>query len=416
MAKRVLYIDNTLSYGGAMLSLKNLLRALDRSRFEPVVTSGQGRNQLRRDFPRASCYHLDIRLPWLHNPIYRRINALALMRRQPLKTLVNLGRQLYWVLCHDLPDALLYWRIGRRHEVALVHLNNILGGQLSGIIAAKLLGVPCVAHLRDFERNTFLTRLYARGIDHHVAISGAIRANLLELGIPAQRISVVHDALDLDEFSPQDADSLAGEFGLTTDTPTFGLFGRIVAWKGVLEFVEAAALVLRRHPAARAFIVGSAPPDGADYSDAVSRRIAELGLEGRVLMTGYRPDVAQLMSLMDIVVHASTRAEPFGMVVIEGMAQSRPVVATAAGGPLDIVVDGETGLLAVPGDSAALAAAITALLDDPARRAEMGRKGRERVEHHFSNVTAARRVERIYANLLTAELRAARVQKAQVTK
>jgi len=220
--------------------------------------------------------------------------------------------------------------------------------------------------------------------------------------VPAERISIVHDSLNPEEFSPQKAKNE----GVDEDTAfarghlTFGLFGRIVAWKGVREFVLAAAQVLIDHPGARAFIVGSAPHPEDSYAREVTRLISELGLKARICMTGYRQKVVPLMGLMDVIVHASTRPEPFGMVVIEGMALEKPVVATAAGGPLDIVVPEETGLLVPPGDSQSLARAISTLLKGSSRRQEMGKRGRQRVEALFSHQASARKIENIYADLL----------------
>ncbi len=99
-----------------------------------------------------------------------------------------------------LPEALLYWWIGRKHKVRLVHLNNIMGSQLAGILAAKMLNVPCIGHLRDFEEVDRVTKVYARLIDYHIAISGAIKDNLINLDVPREKIAVVYDAIDLQDF------------------------------------------------------------------------------------------------------------------------------------------------------------------------------------------------------------------------
>ena len=114
------------------------------------------------------------------------------------------------------------------------------------------------------------------------------------------------------------------------------------------------------------------------------------------------------MEFMDIVVHAANSPEPFGMVVIEGMAMGKPVVATRAGGPLDIVVDGKTGFLVPVGDAEALAGAVITLLRDPGLSTTMGAAGRERVEKMFDNRLYADRVQGIYGNLNTKAVDACR--------
>ncbi|MGI6388553.1 MAG: glycosyltransferase [Desulfomonilia bacterium] len=103
------------------------------------------------------------------------------------------------------------------------------------------------------------------------------------------------------------------------------------------EFILAAAKVIEANPNARAFVVGSPSDGGEEYYNEVVELTKSLGIEGHVFFTGYRKDVPALMKLMDVIVHSSITPEPFGMVVIEGMAMGKPVVATRGGGPIDIV-------------------------------------------------------------------------------
>jgi glycosyltransferase involved in cell wall biosynthesis len=395
----VLYLDNTFTFGGAINSLACLLKALDRDRFAPILVTGQPRDFLESHFPETICHSVALLLPWVHNQTYRRLADWPIFRPRPLRRLLKLSRFLYWQLFVTTPEAWRYYRLGRRHRVRLVHLNNILGSQLAGILAAKLLRVPCVAHLRDFEEVDSITRLYARLIDHHVAISSAIRQNLLELGVPAEKISIVHDAVDPRSFARGENTGFHEEFGLTPGRPSFGIFGRIVPWKGIDEFVQAAKVVFDRVPEAVAFIVGHVSDGDQQYLQEVRQRVAQLGLEGRVIFTGYRPDVPYLMSSMDVVVHASTRPEPFGMVVIEGMLMGKPVVATKGGGPLDIVIDGQTGFLVGPADTQAMAEKIVSLLTRPELRESMGEKGRARIVEHFSSERHAAKIAAIYERL-----------------
>ena len=103
---------------------------------------------------------------------------------------------------------------------------------------------------------------------------------------------------------------------------------------------------------------------------------------------------------MDIIVHASTTGEPFGQVIIEGMAAGKPVVATNGGGVPEIVEDNETGFLVPMKDSCAMAAAISRLLADPPLAHRMGQRGRDRVQRHFTIEQTARKVEEVYQNLM----------------
>lgn len=395
----ILYLDNTYTFGGAINSLACLLRALDRDRIAPVLVTGQPRDFLARHFPATICHSVPLRLPWVHNRIHRRLAGWPIFRPRPLRRLLNGGRFVGWQLFVTAPEAWRYYRLGRRHGVRLVHLNNILGSQLAGILAAKLLRVPCVAHLRDFEEVDGMTRFYARLIDHHVAISSAIRQNLLDLGVPPEKISTVHDAIDAGSAPPGDGTDFQREFALPPATPVFGIFGRIVPWKGIAEFVQAAKKVCDAVPEATAFVVGHISDGDHNYLQEVKEQVKDLGLEKRIVFTGYRQDVTQLMNRMDVVVHASIRPEPFGMVLIEGMLMGKAVVATKAGGPLDIVIDGETGFLVAPADVQAMAEKIILLLTRPELRESMGAQGRARVVEHFSSERHAAKISAIYGRL-----------------
>lgn len=397
----VLFLDNTYTFGGAINSLLYLLRAIDKSRYTPVLVTAQPENFLRQELDFIEWQHVGIKLPWVNNRIYKKITSCRSFSSGFGLKCVKRIRFLYWLLFVTLPEAVHYFRIGRKYKVRLVHLNNILGSQLAGILAAKFLGVPCVAHLRDFENVDVVTKLYAKLIDSHIAISEAIKENLLDLAVPERKISVIFDAIDIDDFDNNlNSDDLRKEFNLQRKEQVFGIFGRIVEWKGILEFVHATAIVIQFVPNARAFIVGDYSDGNKAYLEEVKELISLLKLEEKVILTGYRKDVPEIMNLMDVVVHASTTPEPFGMVLIEGMAMGKPVVATKMGGPLDIVEDGKTGFLVKPGDIEELAKAVGRLLKEKTLANVMGRNGRDRVVTLFTKERYARQVEDVYMHAL----------------
>lgn len=136
------------------------------------------------------------------------------------------------------------------------------------------------------------------------------------------------------------------------------------------------------------------------YYGEVVKLIKQYGLEDRIILTGYRKDIPPLMKLMHVIVHASIQPEPFGRVIIEGVAIGKPVVATAAGGPIDIVRDGVTGILVNPGDILQMADSIISLLTDTHLLKKMGENGRRRVEKIFTKERYAAQVIEIYDHLL----------------
>jgi glycosyltransferase involved in cell wall biosynthesis len=392
----LLILDNSFTFGGAINSLSNLLHALDKEKFTPILVSGQKEQFLARHFD-CKWYHYVPKLPWVDNKIYEKIMRIPFLGIGPIRKIVNLARSIYWMIFITFPEVVKYYRLGRKHQVALVHLNNIFNSQVAGILAAKMLGVPCVAHMRDFAKVGVGPRLFAGLIDHHVAISNAVFRNLKQLGIPNDRLSVVHDAIDQNDFNQDvDCDYLEREFSNTFHQPRYGIFGRIVDWKGIREFLAAARIVVDQVPEAIAFIVGG-HSDGDEFFVKEMRALSvDLGLSEKVIFTGYRQDVAALMKYMDVVVHASKRPEPFGMVIIEGMAMGKPVVATCAGGPLDIIIDGETGYLVEIGNISDMGQAVIQLLRFPEKAKKMGRHGRARVQAEFSSQKYAAQMGNIF--------------------
>jgi glycosyltransferase involved in cell wall biosynthesis len=181
----------------------------------------------------------------------------------------------------------------------------------------------------------------------------------------------------------------------------FGIFGTLLPWKGHRIFLEAARRVMEEVPNARAFVIGEAPERGQAYRDELRRLVNDLGIADRVVFTGFREDVPELMQLLRVIVHASVTPEPFGRVIAEAMAMGKPVVATDAGGPREIIQDGSDGYLVPPEEPEAMARAIIRLLTDSAHAEQVGRRARRTVEARFSAGGHARLVEQIYADVLT---------------
>ena len=201
----------------------------------------------------------------------------------------------------------------------------------------------------------------------------------------------MHDATVIDPERPAETHG---------PNPVIALIGRICPWKGQHIFLRAAASVHRRFPSAQFKIVG-APLFGEEQYEAEVRRLCtELGLDAAVEFTGFCPDIPRLIPELDVVVHASTTGEPFGQVIIEGMAACKPVVATNGGGVPEIVVNNETGLLVAMGDADAMAEAICKLLADPVMARRMGLQGFMRVKECFTIEHTVQKVHAVYRQLL----------------
>lgn len=257
--------------------------------------------------------------------------------------------------------------------------------------AAYAAGVGAVWYQHGIARPGRLEKSYglipARAV---ICPSRAAMAAQMEV-TPKLPAAVIYPSVDLDRFNPDRLPPMQEarrELGLPADKKIVGIVARLQRWKGVHVFLQAAETVSRSVPDAHFVVVGGTHDTEPDYPAALKEQAERAGLSGRVLFAGHQRDTARWMQAFDILVHASSR-EPFGMVIVEGMALGKPVVAAKAGGPTESVVHGENGLLVPPGDAAGLASAIIGLLQDERQYARISQAARERARQ-FSAERMAR--------------------------
>ncbi|MEA3336208.1 MAG: glycosyltransferase family 4 protein [Chloroflexota bacterium] len=291
-----------------------------------------------------------------------------------------------------LPVARDLRRAIDRFQPDLVHLNDAVPLVRHGIIASRLSGVPVIAHPRSFVPPTSDDdRWLVPRLQGLVFISQAVADTQLSAISNPPRHRVIPNGVDVALFQQEhNRNRLREELGSDGDSLLAGVVGRIVPWKGQDIFVEAVALLAERFPNLHGVIVGEGSQvEGAGYAARVRDLADKLGIGDRVHMLGFRPDIPQVMAGLDLLVHCSVEPEPFGRVIIEGMAAGKPVIASREGGATEIVSDGVDGLLVPPGDPQALADAMADLVGDSRRRKELASSGRLTarrfdVEHHVA--------------------------------
>lgn len=390
----MLYLDATRSLYGASRMLLTLLQNLQHSphssHSQPAVTPLVVLSNDAQDDLRLLHALVDLHVRCWEYP-------LAVLRRQKYLNL----RGLVYLTGTFLRSVRLLRRIIQAHRVDIVQTNT--STVLSGAVAARLAGIPHIWHVHELFRRWegwVLMRLISALSSCVVAPSAAVAQNMVKAYPPVRRkLKIIPNGVDPQVYSsvPAEAvDRLRAEWQLPANAPVAGMVGRIGMWKGETQFVEAAEQVSRQVADARFIIVGGVFDEGTHHLAALQKLISDKGLESRVLVVGLRDDVPVIMNLLDVLVHLPTRPEPFGLVAIEAMAASRPVVAVALGGLTEIVVHGETGFLTPPADVTAAARYIVELLEQPELRRRLGANGRRRVESEFSAAVYARRFEALY--------------------
>lgn len=178
------------------------------------------------------------------------------------------------------------------------------------------------------------------------------------------------------------------------------MVAQLVGWKQQTTMIEAFRKVVEKHPRARLLLVGAewnptSAPGEVSYTDELRGLVGAAGLERHVVFLGHRRDVRQILAAADIFALPSV-GDPCALAHIEAMAMAKPIVAVEAGGAPELVEHGKAGLLGPPGDSEQLATNVNALIEDPARRREMGRYGRRHVLEHLNAKRMADDVEGVY--------------------
>jgi glycosyltransferase involved in cell wall biosynthesis len=240
-------------------------------------------------------------------------------------------------------------------------------------------GPPSIGHVHGFT-----SAKWHRHQRHLIACSTAVKQDLVEKGIAADRITALHYPVDASDLPiTRSRADVRRELGAEEETPVVGTFAHLSPKKGYRELIQAAALVLNVFPTAQFWVFGEGPL--RNELEQTSRR---LGIADRFKLFGFRRDVANSMSAIDIMCLPSHR-EPFGLVYIEAALSQKPVIACRAGGVPEIVSHGETGLLIPPPTSAsemdhlALVDALFELLDNRSAALAMGRQAREAALDRF---------------------------------
>lgn len=368
---RIVYLIGQLGLGGSERQLYLLLKHLDKKIFEPhVVVINPSPHVVLNDRLEAE----GVRVYAIPE------NCRGILRR---------ARYLYRLFRNISPHIIHSWTVHDNPYAGLI-------GWLARV-PARWGAVRGSIHSRGFRSlPAFFQWLSMHSVAKLAVNSTAIVDELQAEGYSPENIILIQNCVDCSP--PQTIPDLL-DWGIEKHHRLVGIVGNLRRLKNHEMFIAGMSRILPDESDVRGIIIGQPIPDEAELPEKLAAQIKELGLNGQIILAGFRADVPDLMHRLSVFCLTST-SEGTPNAILEAMAAARPVVATRVGGIPELVQDGVNGFLVAPGDVDGFAGAVKRLLDDPDLAEHMGRAGREFVARNFSCETAARRLENLYCNAL----------------
>lgn len=404
--KRILYVENGIGYGGAIICLRHLVRHLDRSLYLPMVITGRTGPQYEEIGQDAL---------WKHIPD-RHFDTVAWRTKLETAKVINQNPALNFIatqiiaraddIFNFLPFFISLLWTAWRFDADLIHANNDPVCNRAALLVAKMLGIPSICHIRGnpvpFEAAKFFYRLP----DFFIPVSNWVAERMRDLlFVPDQKMQVVYDGINLDKLDlTADGRLFRQQYDIPEDAYVVGLVGLLIPWKGQDLFIDAAKILKEKIPNLKMPIIGGTPVDCIEYENKLRQRVTTEGLENIVVFTGHIDKMETVYNGLDIVVSASTNPEPLGTVVIEAMAIKRPIVGPNHGGAAEMLAHYETGMLFKPGDNMELASVIQELHAKPDLAHRLGDNANKKAFRIFSVYAHKEKVQTLYDKILKKQM------------
>lgn len=377
--KNILYLHAGAEMYGADKILLELVTGLDKSKFHPIVVlpnDGILKDKLIEN---------DIETYVVHYPILRR-------KYFNLKGIINYGLN-YFGKSNEIVKLL------KNKRVDIIHANTT--AVLEGIYLKKKLKCKLVWHVHEIILkpaiiNKTISYLIGRYADKCVAVSKAVKKHLIDSKfIDENKVEVIYNGVDTERFNPNVENKyLYKEWNVPDEAIKIGMIGRVNAWKGQNDFLDAAEGLLKKYSNLYIFIVGSAFAGEEWRVDELKKKIADSQNKDRIIFSEFRTDTPEIHSFFDVLVLPSTNPDPLPTVVLEAMGCGTPVVGYNHGGVTEMVINGETGLLAEVKSSKDLGRKIQQALESDYKL--MGQKARDRVVKNFSEYSFINNFSKVY--------------------
>lgn len=382
--KRILYLHAGAEMYGADIVLLELLKNLEKSKFKPYVVlpcDGPLVEKLKQN---------NIEVEVISYPILRRkyFNPIGIVRY--IKD--------YFIYSNKLV------KIAKVKKIDIVHTNT--AAVLEGIFVKRRLNLKQVWHIHEIIvkpkfMNKLLSYFISKNSDEVITVSNAVKNHLIETGyFDSKPINVIYNGVDNRIFNfKNDIEYLKKEFNIPKQALVVGMIGRVNAWKGQDDFIDAIENILINNENIYAMIVGGVF-DGEEWRIAeLKEKINSLSCSDRIIFSDYRSDIPNIQALYDIFVLPSTNPDPLPTVVLEAMASRTAIVGYRHGGICEMVEEGVNGLLAEVKNTKDLEEKIVQFIVDCDKRENAARKSEERQKKMFSLQKYVGNFEKIYSRL-----------------
>ena len=413
---RILYVTR-ISKGGVAIVMDQIVRCIDKNLYTPVILFDTSQSsKIRQDFINSGIKTIDMtecrdfQYPKENRSGIKNDRFLGSIKShfsERVSEIFSEMKSTWRFFFQVAPKALSFLQIIHNNKIDLVHTHSDLRRGQPEILAARIAGIPCITHRHGCSRYSNFDKFFDRFVHTNIYISKYIAQYHISVGESRLKGKIIHNGVDLDKYDKKyDSFKVRREFHCTSDQILIGHVARIDWWKGHEIFIEALAGVVNKNINVKGLIIGGVAELNYErnrrYLETLNNMVKRLGIEEKVIFTGHRSDIPFILSALDIVVHASSIPEPFGLTVIEGMAAGKPVVATGAGGVLDVIENGVNGQLVPCRDSEKMAEAIVKIVTDRDKAKRMGIYARKRISEKFTlnhQITAIQELyDTIFAN------------------
>lgn len=291
-------------------------------------------------------------------------------------------------------------KYAKDNGITLIHNNTT--AVLEGIYLKRKLKLPLIWHVHEIivkpkAISDFINFLMGYYADTIVTVSNAVANHVKQSRfVKNDQVQVIYNGVDNAVYHEMDASAVRDQFGIAQDALVIGMVGRVNAWKGQGDFLEAVTPILKAKPKAVAFLAGSAFEGEEWRVDELEKAISDSPVAEQIKRIDYYSKTTELYNLFDIFVLPSTNPDPLPTVVLESMACGKPVVGYRHGGVCEMVKEGENGLLATPNQPAELSKAIQELADNTEKREQFGKASVKRQKELFSLQSYIRNFSELY--------------------